>query len=119
MAAKKTATSDGRLDQFKKSHSGIYQGSVKDILNDSPRSRRFGQGHKMEGTHGLHGLSSMDSGKIDPLRKLLDKAKPETYKEHVDRIYKGGSNDGSMSSRTSSSKITSKKFSNRRLVKRR
>jgi hypothetical protein len=86
---------DKKVKTFEYSASGMYHGSIKKLLNDSPKAHGLHGSHSMGGMHGLRSGSKVQGTKEDPLKRIfkktqqkeLIKKKETSYKEHINKTY--------------------------------
>ncbi len=92
---------DERLQDIKQTHSNFaFKGSLKEILDATPKGTQLGGFHGIGGRHGMSGATKLESQNVDPLRQVLVSRKPTTYAEHIRRL-SGGRDGGQQSSKGS------------------
>jgi hypothetical protein len=102
---------DERSQALKKSITNYaFKGSLKDILDSVPKGTQLAGSHRIGTAHLMANLTKLESGKVDPLKQILEKRKPTTFTEHLNRVFgeQGGSDAKSMGMRSSMSAAKSR-----------
>jgi hypothetical protein len=91
---------DERLRALKETYSGVYSGSMREVMDDSPKGTPLGMRHGLGGLHGIRRKSRLFNRRQDPLKKMLEDRKPTTYREHMEKVLKSrkGSDSGGLGS---------------------